>query len=80
MITLFNRAELLLTWDPDRFHRARRALEGAGIEHRCRVRDLASRNRGRDGALGLNREVRMEYKLVVRRDELDWAGQVLREQ
>ena len=79
MITVFNRAELLLTHDLDRLNRARGALEGAGIDYQCRVRDLARRNRGRDGALGLNREVRMEYKLVVRRDQLDWASQVLRE-
>ena len=80
MITVFNRAELLLTHDLDRLNRARGALEGAGIDYQCRVRDLARRNRGRDGALGLNQDARVEYKLYVRRDELDWAGQVLREQ
>ena len=80
MITVFNRAELLLTHDLDRLNRARGALEGAEIDYQCRVRDLARRNRGRDGALGLNQDARVEYKLYVRRDELDWAGQVLREQ
>ena len=80
MITVFNRDELLLTHDLDRLNRARGALEGAGIDYQCRVRDLARRNRGRDGALGLNQDARVEYKLYVRRDELDWAGQVLREQ
>ena len=80
MITLFNRAELLLTHDLDRLNRVRGALEGAGIDYQCRVRDLARRNRGRDGALGLNQDARVEYKLYVRRDQLDWAGQVLREQ
>ena len=80
MITVFNRAELLLTHDLDRLNRARGALEGAGIDYQCRVRDLARRNRGRDGALGLNQDARVEYKLYVRRDELDWAGQVLWEQ
>ena len=71
MITVFNRAELLLTHDLDRLNRARGALERAGIDYQCRVRDLASRNRGRDGALGLNQDARVEYKLYVRRDELD---------
>lgn len=79
MITPFNRAELLITCDLNRFNQARDALEGAGIEHRCRVRDLASRDRGRDGGLGLNGGARVEYKLYVRRDQLDWARQVLRE-
>ena len=55
MITVFNRAELLLTHDLDRLNRARGALEGAGIDYQCRVRDLARRNRGRDGALGSTR-------------------------
>ena len=78
MITLFNRAELLLTCDPDRFHQVRHALEGAGIAYHTRIKDLASRNRGRDGALGLNSEAQMEYKLYVRKDELDRARKFLR--
>lgn len=79
MITVFNRAELLITCDLDRFNQARDALAGAGIDFRCRIKDLASRNRSRDGGLGLNGGARVEYKLYVRRDQLDWARQVLRE-
>ena len=32
MITLFNRAELLITYDLNRFNRVRDALEAAGID------------------------------------------------
>ena len=42
MITPFNRAELLLTCDLDRFHQVRHALEGAGIAYHTRIKDLAS--------------------------------------
>ena len=80
MITPFNRAELLITCDLNRFNQARDALEGAGIDFRCRIKDLASRNRGRDGAFAINQDARVEYKLYVRRDQLDWASQVLRAQ
>ena len=61
-------------------NQARDALEGAGIDFRCRIKDLASRNWARDGALATNQDARVEYKLYVRRDQLDWASQVLRAQ
>ena len=80
MITPFNRAELLITCDLNRFNQARDALEGAGIDFRCRIKDLASRNWARDGAFAINHDARVEYKLYVRRDQLDWASQVLRAQ
>ena len=75
MLTIFNRAELLTTLDRDRFDRARDALEAAGIDCRCRIKDLASRShsQGRDGAFGIDQDVRMEYTLYVRKDQLDWA-------
>lgn len=80
MITPFNRAELLITCDLNRFNQARDALEGAGIDFHCRIKDLASRNWARDGAFAINQDARVEYKLYVRRDQLDWASQVLRAQ
>ena len=54
MITPFNRAELLITCDLNRFNQARDALEGAGIDFRCRIKDLASRNWARDGAFAID--------------------------
>ena len=83
MITLFNRAELFITYDLNRFNQVRYALEGAGIDYVCRTKDLTSptlldglvggSSRGRTGTFGINHDARVEYKLYVHRDQLDWA-------
>ena len=83
MITLFNRAELLITYDLDRFNQVRYALEGAGIDYVCHTKDLTSptlldglaggSSRGRTGTFGINHDARVEDKLYVHRDQLDWA-------
>ena len=88
MITPFNRAELFLTYDLNRLNQVRYALEGAGIDYTCRAKDLTSptaldglfggSSRGRTGTFGINHEARVEYKLYVRKDELDRARQFLR--
>lgn len=80
MITPFNRAELLITCDLNRFNQVRYALEAAGLDYQYKTKDLASRNWARDGAFAINQDARVEYKLYVRRDQLDWASQVLRAQ
>ena len=89
MITPFNRAELLITYDLNRLNQVRYALEGAGIDYTYRAKDLTSptaldglfggSSRGRTGTFGINHEARVEYRLYVRKDELDWARQILRE-
>ncbi len=73
MLTIFNRAELLITYDLTRFNQVRYALEGAGIDYTYRTKDLASHNLGRDGNFAMNPDVRLEYKLYVHKNELDWA-------
>ena len=88
MITPFNRAELLITYDLNRLNQVRYALEGAGIDYTYRTKDLTSptaldglfggSSRGRTGTFGINHEARVEYKLYVRKDELDRARQFLR--
>ena len=88
MITPFNRAELFLTYDLNRLNQVRYALEGAGIDYTYRAKDLTSptaldglfggSSRGRTGTFGINHEARVEYKLYVRKDELDRARQFLR--
>ena len=60
----------------------------AGIDY-TRAKDLTSptaldglfggSSRGRTGTFGINHEARVEYRLYVRKDELDWARQILRE-
>ena len=88
MITPFNRAELFLTYDLNRLNQVRYALEGAGIDYTYRAKDLTSptaldglfggSSRGRTGTFGINHKARVEYKLYVRKDELDRARQFLR--
>ena len=80
--------ELLLTYDLSRFHQVRCALEGTGIDYVCRVKDLASptalesvfggSSRGHTGTFGANHNARVEYKLYVHKNQLDWARQFLR--
>ena len=88
MITPFNRAERFLTYDLNRLNQVRYALDGAGIDYTYRAKDLTSptaldglfggSSRGRTGTFGINHEARVEYKLYVRKDELDRARQFLR--
>lgn len=83
MLTIFNRAELLITYDLNRFNRVRDALDGVGIDYVYRTKDLTSptlleglaggSSRGRTGTLGISHDARVEYKLYVHKDQLDWA-------
>ena len=83
MLTIFNRAELLITYDLNCFNRVRDALDGAGIDYVYRTKDLTSptlleglaggSSRGRTGTLGISHDARVEYKLYVHKDQLDWA-------
>ena len=88
MITIFNRAELFLTYDLSRFNQVRDTLEGAGLDYIYRSKDLTSptmweglcggSSRGRTGTFGMNVGAWVEYKLYVRRKDLDWARAILR--
>ena len=83
MLTIFNRAELLITYDLNRFNRVRDALDGAGIDYVYRTKDLTSptlleglaggSSRGRTGTLGISHDARVEYKMYVHKEQLDWA-------
>ena len=83
MLTILNRAELLITYDLNHFNRVRDALDGAGIDYVYRTKDLTSptlleglaggSSRGRTGTLGISHDARVEYKLYVHKDQLDWA-------
>ena len=83
MLTIFNRAELLITYDLNRFNRVRDALDGVGIDYVYRTKDLTNptlleglaggSSRGRTGTLGISHDARVEYKLYVHKDQLDWA-------
>ena len=81
MITPFNRAELLITYDLNRLNQVRYALEAAGLDYQYRTKALASptifSSRGRTGTFTMNNDARVEYKLYVRREELELAQALL---
>ena len=81
MIHLFNRAELLLTYDLSRLNQVRAALAAAGIDYQYRTKDMSSpaafSGRGQRSTLGLNQEFMVEYKLYVRREDLSRAQSLL---
>ena len=88
MITPFNRAELLITYDLNRLNQARYALGAEGLDYQYRTKDLVSpsmleglfggSSRGRTGTFAMNNDARVEYKLYVRREELELAQALLR--
>lgn len=79
MLTIFNRAELLITYDFGRFCQVRDALAVAGIDYTYRTCDLTSPtlfavgSRERMGNFSVNHDARVEYKLYVHKTQLDWA-------
>ena len=78
MITILNRAELLLTRDVSRQTRVRTALAAAGITYTVKYDDAGMRNswdRARTGSLG--QPVRPEYRIYVHRKDLDLARHIL---
>ena len=81
MIHLFNRAELLLTYDLNRLNQVRDALAAVGIDYQYRTKDMSSptafSGRGQRSTLGLNQEFMVEYKLYVRREDLSRAQSLL---
>ena len=82
MILPFQRAEVLITYDANRLSQVRDALAAAGIACVYRFKDLASPtfggSRSRYGTFGMNQAARIEYKLYVRRRDLEWARAVIR--
>ena len=69
MLTLFNRAELLVTCDMIRLARVREALAAADIDYICRG--------GHTSSFGVGPGARVEYKVYVKRTDLERAKTVL---
>lgn len=86
MIHVFNRLELLVTYDQDHLNRARDVLSSAGIEYIYRTKDLTSPtffgggSRGHTGTFGINHSARVEYKIYVRSVDFQHAKTLLREE
>ena len=84
MITIFNRAELLVTYDLNKLSQYRDVLNAAGIEYTYRFKDRTSPavmgggTRARMGNFVVSQQAQVEYKLYVRRDDLEWAKSLFR--
>ena len=76
MLTLFNRAELLVTCDMIRLARVREALAAADIDYICRAKALSGRG-GHTSSFGVGPGARVEYKVYVKRTDLERAKTVL---
>jgi hypothetical protein len=80
MVPLWDRAELCLTTDPERYAFVTAALKEAGLDWTDKVSDPASPHpldAAVAGAYG--RPVRREYRIFVRKKDLEQARAVLRQ-
>lgn len=79
MITIFNRRELLATYDMAQQAQVRAALDAAGIPYKVRVVDrkngqaMLAGSRARTGSFGENMAMAYEYTIYVAKEDLERA-------
>ncbi|HIY09991.1 MAG TPA: hypothetical protein H9840_01665 [Candidatus Anaerofilum excrementigallinarum] len=79
MITIFNRRELLTTYDMAQQAQARAVLDAAGIPYKVRVVDrkngqaMLAGSRARTGSFGENMAMAYEYTIYVAKEDLERA-------
>lgn len=79
MITIFNRRELLTTYDMAQQAQARAVLDAAGIPYKVRVVDrkngqaMPAGSRARTGSFGENMAMAYEYTIYVAKEDLERA-------
>ena len=79
MITIFNRRELLTTYDMAQQAQARAVLDAAGIPYTVRVVDrkngqaMLAGSRARTGSFGENMAMAYEYTIYVAKEDLERA-------
>ncbi len=79
MITIFNRRELLTTYDMAQQAQARAVLDAAGIPYKVRVVDrkngqaMLAGSRARPGSFGENMAMAYEYTVYVAKEDLERA-------
>lgn len=79
MITIFNRRELLTTYDMAQQAQARAVLDAAGIPYKVRVVDrkngqaMLAGSRARTGSFGENMAMAYEYTIHVAKEDLERA-------
>ena len=82
MITIFNRKELLVTFDMKHKGNIRDILSANGIKHTVKVTNRQSAagfgSRVRAGSFGMNPNFAYEYKVYVHKDDYDNALRLIR--
>lgn len=79
VITIFNRRELLTTYDMAQQAQARAVLDAAGIPNKVRVVDrkngqaMLAGSRARTGSFGENMAMAYEYAIYVAKEDLERA-------
>ena len=84
MITILNRAELIITHDMKRQADVRNILSANNIEYIVRVKNIQASNWGRQGmrtrtgTFGTNTDFSYEYKIYVNKNDLENAQYLIR--
>lgn len=79
MITIFNRRELLTTYEMAQQAQARAVLDAAGVAYKVRVVDrkngqaMLAGSRARTGSFGENMAMAYEYAIYVAKEDLERA-------
>ena len=78
MITIFNRKELLVTFDMKHQENVRDILAANGIKYTIKVTNrqnaaVLGSSRARVGSFGMNPDLAYEYKIYVHRNDYDNA-------
>ena len=82
MITIFNRKELLVTYDMKRQSDVRDVLSANGIDYTVKVTDrqtsdIFASSRTRVGSFGMNQNSAYEYKIYVHKKDYDDAEKLI---
>ena len=83
MITVFNRKELLITFDMKRQADVCKKLSAKGIDYTVKTTNLQSSapagvQRARTGNYGIDEKYSYEYKIYVRKGDYDRASSLIR--
>ena len=83
MISVFNRKELLITFDMKRQANVCKKLSAKGIDYAVKTTNLQSSapagvQRARTGNYGIDQKYSYEYKIYVRKGDYDRASSLIR--
>ena len=73
MITIFNRKEIFITYDPNKQLYVRNLLRDNNIEHFTKCKDRNDHHHGRCGSFGIDMSCNYEYKIYVKRSDYEKA-------